>query len=172
MKLKSHIEVKLNSLENNKNYLRESGVVVSIKDDFAFVKTQRTTGCSGCSSQSGCGTSALSKLFVREKSEPLKVSLTQPCEVGDEVELLLDESRLLKHSFMAYGLPLIGMFIGALTFNSFAEYAWQLDKKAIELFAVTGAVMGLFLGWKITQVFYKPSLPELGSVLKKSNSSL
>lgn len=149
------------------NLLKESGIVVEVNDQFAFVKTQRSTGCSGCHSESGCGTSALSKLFVRDNAAPLKVKNVLGCEVGDEVELTLDESRLLKHSFMAYGLPLIGLFLMSITASFLANNLFGLNASAAELSAVLGGVTGLYLGWKYTQYFYKPILPELSSVLKK-----
>jgi len=148
--------------------LKESGVVVDVDDQFAFVKTQRSTGCSGCHSESGCGTLALSKLFVRDNSSPLKVKKTLDSNVGDEVELTLDESRLLKHSFMAYGLPLIGLFLISITASFIADNIFGLSDSSIELSAIFGGVVGLYLGWKYTQHFYKPILPELSSVLKKS----
>jgi len=151
---------------NQPHYLRENGVVIKIEDGFAYVQTTRTTGCSGCSSESGCGTSALAKLFTRESKEPLKVRKTIDCEVGDKVELLLDESRLLKHSFMAYGLPLIGLFLVAIIASEAAQVLYQTTESTTELVAILGAVVGMYGGWKLTQKFYQPVLPELGSVLK------
>ncbi len=149
------------------NLLKEIGLVVRVDADYVYVQTQRTTGCSGCASESGCGTSALSKLFVRQNAETLQVRKTLECEVGDQVELVLDESRLLKHSFMAYGLPLIGLFFFAITASKIAENWFGLTKDMVELISIVGGALGLFAGWKYTQKFYKPVLPELGSVLKK-----
>jgi len=145
--------------------LTETGLVVAVDDDFAYVKTQRTTGCGGCASESGCGTSALSKLFVRENKAPIKVHKSHECNVGDTVELTLDESRLLKHSFMAYGLPLMGLFLFAMV-SSFITEGLGYEASMVELVSVVAGFAGLLLGWKYTQLTYKPVLPELGQVLK------
>lgn len=153
-------------MQDSGNILKEQGLVVSVNEDHVLVETQRSTGCSGCSSESGCGTSALSKLFVGTSKGPLKVKKTVDCQVGDRVELWLDESRLLKHSFMAYGLPLIGLFVMAISLSKIAESLLGQSSAIVELFAVVGGMLGLFLGWWITRRIYKPILPEIGAVLK------
>jgi sigma-E factor negative regulatory protein RseC len=147
------------------NLLKETGTVVSVDASYVYVKTQRSTGCSGCSSEEGCGTSALSKLFIRDNSSPLKVRRTLECEVGDKVELILDQSRLLKHSFMAYGLPLIGLFVVSIGFGHIAEQI-GFNESITEIMTIIGGLAGLLIGWKVTQTIYDPVLPELGKVLK------
>lgn len=148
--------------------LKERGTVVEVDSLFAYVVTTRSTGCGGCSSASGCGTSSLAKLFSGKSGAPIKVLKILPCKVGDEVELWLDESRLLKHSFMAYGLPLIGMFLVAIAVQEMAVGMWGLAESSAEIFAVLGALLGLFAGWKITKRFYQPELPIIGKILKSA----
>ena len=149
------------------NILKETGTVVAEEGEFVWVSTQRQTGCSGCSSESGCGTSALAKLFSRSDSKPMKVTKSMQCKVGDQVELHLDESRLLKHSFMAYGMPLIGLFLFAIGLSQLADLLYELEAGTKELVSIFGGAVGLYAGWKITQKFYKPILPIIGAVLKK-----
>jgi len=143
--------------------LREQGVVVAIEAHSVLVQTQRVTGCSGCSSSSGCGTSALSKLFSGTSKEPVRVNKSLACNLGDSVELVLDESRLLKHSFMAYGLPLIGLFVFSITFSKLAIGLLGLANLA-DIAAILGGGFGLFCGWWITRKLYKPVMPELSKV--------
>ncbi|WP_321322988.1 SoxR reducing system RseC family protein [Thiomicrorhabdus sp.] len=149
--------------------LREQGVVVAIEGQEVLVETQRTTGCSGCASASGCGTSALSKLFSGTSKKPIRVKKSLSCQVGDSVELVLDESRLLQHSFMAYGLPLIGLFVFSITFSSLAVHVLQLPGQA-DLAAILGGAFGLYCGWWITRKIYKPVMPELSKVLEPSQA--
>ena len=66
-------------MEHQGRYLKEVGTVAKVEGDYVYVLTQRSTGCSGCSSESGCGTSALSKLFSRENNTPIKVNRTVDC---------------------------------------------------------------------------------------------
>ena len=152
--------------------LKEIGTIVREEPGYVWVQTQRQTGCSGCSSESGCGTSALAKLFTRGEAKPLKVEKTESCKVGDQVELHLDESRLLKHSFMAYGMPLIGLFSVAIGLSQIVEKLYGASGSVVELSAILGGMIGLLLGWKFTQKFYQPVLPTIGSVLKTSATDL
>lgn len=145
--------------------LREHGIVVALDGDDLLVETQRTTGCSGCSSQSGCGTSALSKLFTGSAKKPLRVKRTLSCQVGDSVELTLDESRLLKHSFMAYGLPLLGLFIFSIVLSTLAVTFLQISTGLEDIVSIIGGGLGLYTGWWITHKIYKPVMPELSKVV-------
>lgn len=151
--------------------LKERGVVVAIEGDNVFVETQRSTGCSGCSSESGCGTSALSKLFSNTGRAPLKVKSDLKCVVGDSVELALDESRLLQHSFMAYGLPLIGLFLFAIVFSKLAS-GFAVSPGLVDLFSIIGGGLGLFAGWWLTRRVYKPVLPEITQVFTHNGSAI
>ena len=157
-------DIKDSSGNHASNQLTERGVIVKIEDEFVYVKTESLMECSGCKAQSGCGTSSLAKLFSNRRNEPIKVIKTQACSVGDRVELLLDESRLLKHSFMAYGLPLIGMFIFAITVFELTLNGLALAESLAELLSVTAGFLGLLVGWKVTQAYYQPILPTIGKV--------
>lgn len=150
------------------NLLREQGIVVGIDGDEVLVETQRSTGCSGCSSESGCGTSALAKLFTATNKAPIRVKNNLKCKVGDTVELVLDESRLLQHSFMAYGLPLIGLFLLAISFSKIALHVFSLSPGLAELSAILGGALGLYLGWWLTRKLYKPVMPEVSKIIIES----
>ncbi|WEJ63517.1 SoxR reducing system RseC family protein [Thiomicrorhabdus lithotrophica] len=152
-----------------KNVLREQGVVVAIDGDEVLVETKRSTGCSGCSSESGCGTSALAQLFTGTKKAPIRVKKSLECQVGDSVELTLDESRLLQHSFMAYGLPLIGLFILAISFSKVALNVLLWTPGQADLAAILGGIVGLYLGWWLTRKLYQPVMPVLSKVITVSH---
>lgn len=144
------------------NLLREQGVVVAIEGNEVLVETQRSKGCSGCKT-SACGTSALATLFTNS-AKPIRVTKTLDCQVGDKVELVLDESRLLKHSFMAYGLPLIGLFIGSIGLSQLLLIFVKLSPGLVDLVAVFGAAIGLVLGLLLTKRYYQPALPVIDKV--------
>lgn len=141
--------------------LRESGIVSSIEGDFAYVDVQRQSGCSGCASSSGCGTSALATLFTKTSESAIKVRNRLNVQVGDHVVLTLDESRLIKHSFMAYGVPLIGLFLFSVLFSVLSVRFLDFSEAAADIAAIMGGFLGVASGWWLTHSVYQPVLPEM-----------
>lgn len=150
-----------NSTIDEPHLLRESGIISSIEGDFAYVEAQSKSGCSGCASSSGCGTSAIASLFTNASQRAIKVRNRLNAQVGDEVILTLDESRLIKHSFMAYGVPLIGLFLFAVLFSGVSLRVLDLSETAADIAAIMGGFFGLVLGWWLTHTIYQPVLPEM-----------
>ena len=159
-----HIDNKLQNSTQAK-WLFSEGQVVGVEGASILVKTQRQSSCGGCQSESGCGTSALAKLFANTGSAPMKVENTLDAKLGDQVILKLDESRLVLHSFMAYGLPLIGLFLFALLLKWTGLSLLNMNDGQAELLSILGGVFGVFSGWLFTQRFYKPTMPVLEKVL-------
>ncbi len=147
-------------------WLLSQGVVVDQQGDFVWVKTQRQSACGGCQSESGCGTSALAKLFSNTGSAPIKVENTLQAKVDDQVLLKLDESRLVLHAFMAYGLPLLGLFILAILLKWAGLTLLSIETEQAELLSIVGGIAGLFLGWAFTRRFYKPTMPTLEKIIQ------
>jgi len=141
------------------NKLQAIGRVIKANEDWVEVLTQTETGCSGCSASSGCGTASLSKLFSPENKAPLRLANTLNVQEGDRVLLSMDESDLIKHSFMAYGLPLLGLFlIAALGSVLFSKN---------DIGSIAGGFIGLGLGWWLTRTFYHPAQPQLEQIMEK-----
>lgn len=136
------------------------GWVESVKDGYAFVQTQRETGCGGCAATATCGTSVLQKMFVNPSL--LKVSNHLNARPGDEVELALEGQDLLKQALMAYGLPLVGLFSGALLAMLFVDGG--------DLAAMLGAAVGLVVAWWMVKRFYHPTQPTLVSIVKHTTN--
>jgi len=136
--------------------------VIRVEPPYLWVQTERKGGgCSGCHAQSACGTSTLAKLFTKERSEPLKVlnAVESTVSVGDLVVLELKESDLIQHSLMAYGVPLFGLFLGALSFQWIQRF-WQFEGwLGSELFTVLGGMVTMLLGWWGVKRWYRPCLP-------------
>ncbi|WP_028486382.1 SoxR reducing system RseC family protein [Thiomicrorhabdus chilensis] len=149
----------LSAMENN--LLTSQGVVVELDGAFALVDVQRQTGCGGCQSQAGCGTATLSKLFSPNRSAPVRVLNTLDAQVGDRVVVSLDESQVVRQAFMAYGLPLIGLFLVAIVLKFMAQTLFSMTALQLDLVAILGGAAGLVLGWGLTRKLYQPSLPVL-----------
>lgn len=151
--------------------LIEQGVVQSLDGGFAYILAQRASGCGGCPSSGSCGTSALAKLFTSHTQSAIKVNNSLQCQVGDTVVLTLDESRLLKHSFMAYGLPLVGLFFLAWASAQITQSLGG-SEGLMDVASIIGGLLGLLVGWGVTRWFYQPVMPELHSVLVRASDTI
>lgn len=95
----------------------EAGRIDSIQGEWAFVETFQVSACQSCSAKAGCGTSALGSIFSG-KRHLVKVAVGQfsgQLQVGDQVELAIDDDTMLRSSMMVYLLPLFAMILGALS---------------------------------------------------------
>lgn len=144
-------------------WLVAKGWVERVEGSIAWVTTERKSGCSGCSSEKGCGTSALSQLFAPRSKTPIQVENDLGAQVGDEVQLCIKQSHLMQHSLMGYGVPLLGMFLLAIllqwmaTITSYQAYA--------DVAAILGGGFGLWFGWWLTRQVYTPERPKLDRIL-------
>lgn len=161
----------------NSQTITEMAEVVKVEGEYAWVLPQRKSACGSCGSSSGCGTASLSKLFVNQKSEPIKLINSVDAEVGDQVLLSLDESMLVKHAVMAYGFPLLGLIAGAMfgrvLFDDSTGYAaeYAAHYASSELGSILGAIAGMVSAWMLTKKFYRPVMPQLIENFKQSNES-
>lgn len=120
--------------------IEESGRVVAVKGDFAWIESERASACSGCAVRKGCGTSAIAKMFGQHRMQ-LQVLNRIHARVGDTVVVGISESGLVRGSLAVYAAPLAGLFAGALA-GHFAGK--QLLASGSELLAIGGALAGFF----------------------------
>jgi len=151
------------SAENDNGMLYARGWVQFVEGESAYVTTERETGCSGCQSKKGCGTATLAQLFSPNSKVPIEIVNHLNAKEGDEVVLSMDQSHLIKHSLMAYGVPLLGLFslgllgqwlVGLTQFHHLQDVA-----------AIVSGAAGLAFGWLITRQFYQPALPLLHKIV-------
>ena len=142
------------TLDNPKtSLLKAEGIVVKSDERFIWVQVANKSGCNGCS-QGGCGNQALAKM-LQPRQTPIRLPI-QDCEFveGESVILVMNESRLVQHSAVMYGLPLLLMFV-------FALFAQWLMPNSHELTRIFVAGIGLWAGWFLARKFYKPTLPRV-----------
>lgn len=96
--------------------IEENGRVVRVESDFVWVETIKQSACSSCSAQKGCGQSLLAKIGDGKRME---IQVDNPHHiaalVNDQVTLGVGERSFLTASFLVYLLPLIVMFIVAVS---------------------------------------------------------
>ena len=119
--------------------LTESAIVTRRDGRRIELELQRGSACGNCELSQGCGTGALSRLLGR-RSKALFIETEQQLEPGDEVQLVLSESALVKASLTLYGLPLLGMVLAGLLAASVAAAEWLV---------VVAAVGGFYGGYRV-----------------------
>lgn len=92
--------------------LEESGKVVALEGEHAWVETSRRSSCGSCEAK-GCGTGALSQI-LGNKSQKLRVRNPIGAKPGEKVILGVAESALIKGSLAVYLVPLLALFAGGL----------------------------------------------------------
>jgi len=121
--------------------IEESGVVVAVDGEFAFVETQRKTSCQSCSVNKGCGTHTLSKV-MGNRATRVRALNNIGADVDDVVVVALAEDALVKGSLAVYSVPLISMLLFAL----FAQ--WSIGSSTTgEGWVVLSALAGLMIGF-------------------------
>lgn len=120
--------------------LETEGVVIRAEEEDAYVETSRASSCGSCSSKQGCGTTSLSKL-LGGKATFFKVLNPIGAAAGERVIIGLEEAALLKSSALAYLLPLVLIFAGAMI-GSFLASAEMKDA-----YSALGAGVGLISGF-------------------------
>jgi sigma-E factor negative regulatory protein RseC len=107
--------------------------VVSISNGTAQINPTTTSGCGGCKSRSSCGVSGLGKYFSNTRKS-IEVSCDTSIRAGDELQLSMSESDLLKAGLLVYLLPVVLSLVGAGVASSMG-------------FGDIGAVLGMTLGF-------------------------
>lgn len=140
--------------------LQEQAKVVEVDQSFIWLEIQRKSACGSCQSASGCGTGSLSKLFTNTRGSHLKIPKTIEVSAGDWVTLEVDKQYFIRQVFLAYGLPLIGFFVGAMLLQYLmGDFSGNLSVRFQELWGILGALMGLGLGWWTAKKLYRPVYP-------------
>ena len=122
--------------------IEESGQVVELEGEFAWIESERSTACGGCAVRKGCGTGAIARV-LGQKRVRLRVINGINATVGDRVVIGISESGLLRGSLAVYTAPLAALFAGALAGHFAGGYLWPAVRDPL---AVAGAVAGLLAG--------------------------
>ena len=95
--------------------IEESGEVVSLERGAVWVATSRKTTCSSCAANAGCGQGLLDKLAINSQRGTVRALTDLNLAVGDKVVIGLREDALVRASLLVYLLPLLGLFVGAVS---------------------------------------------------------
>ena len=146
----------------------EEGVILKIDSSTAWVKTQKTKACEGCSSRGACS--------VMGGGEDMEVQAINAAagKIGDRVVLSFDTSSLLKATFLLYVFPIICMLVGAFAGTQLAPKV-NLDTSIV-------SAVGGFLFFGLSFLFVKSTgnrmaqkdayRPKIIRILKQQKSGL
>ncbi len=122
--------------------IEETGRVVDVQGAFAWIESERSSTCGGCSVRKGCGTAVLAKVLGQRRVQ-LRVLNRINAKTGDAVVIGMSESGLVRGSLAVYVAPLAGLFGGALLGDVLGRHYFTAGS---ELVAITGALAGLAAG--------------------------
>lgn len=117
--------------------IEETGRIVEIDGEFAWIESERRSSCGGCAAREGCGTGVIARAFGK-RTVTLKVLNRIGARVGDRVVIGISETGLVRGALAVYALPLLALFAGALCGHWLAGGS--------DLAAIAGAACGLAAG--------------------------
>lgn len=111
------------------------GTITALDGEYAIVRMDET-GCGRCHEEGGCGGNSVGKLFC---NAPRAFRVLNPGNsgIGERVIVVTAEGAVRRSAILAYGLPLLALFVGALGGSAVAG----------ELGAILGSVGGLLCSW-------------------------
>lgn len=113
--------------------------VTSVEPGFAWIESERRSGCSHCGSSGSCGVSSLSKLFGVQRVQ-MRLPDSLGVSPGEDIVIGLSERRLVGAAAMIYMVPLLLMIAAAL-----AGVHLQQGQVAVAMLSLAGLVAGLWL---------------------------
>lgn len=122
-------------MSKNALMIEASGVVVDVDGESAIVKMDET-GCGRCHEEGGCGGNNIGQLFC-SSPRVFRVLNDRRAVIGERVTIAALGGSVRQSAVLAYGLPLLCLFVGAVLG---AEFFGDTG-------AIFGAIGGLFCAW-------------------------
>ena len=120
--------------------IEETGQVVEVEGEFAWVETQRQSTCGSCAANKGCGTAVLSKVLGQKRNR-VRALNRAGAHPGDTVTVGIQEDALVRGSLAMYAVPLLALLGGGLV----GQYLQQSYGSGEGLVILAGLI-GLFGG--------------------------
>lgn len=117
----------------------EKGYVEKTEDGWAWIVTQRRSGCNHCGQKGYCQT------FDGGDKMVIKVKNVLDAKTGDEVEIYLSSKKRLKGLFIIYILPVLGLLSGAFLGHGIAPFVGLSEELGTMLFTLSGLLLAFFI---------------------------
>lgn len=122
--------------------LEETGRIVALDGEFAWVESERTSTCGSCSVRRGCGTSAIAKVLGNRQLQ-LRAVNQAGADVGDQVVIGISETGLVRGSLAVYAVPLATLLGGAIAGHFLAG---RFGPENPDIAAIVCALAGFLAG--------------------------
>lgn len=119
--------------------ITHKGRIVAIDPEITTVEIISEAACASCHAKGLCG---LGEQQVKQVE--VRTSAWNPHQIGDEVEVVLKKSMGYKAVFIAYGLPLVVLFVALMVLNSLGVG---------ELYAGLGAIGAVIICYFVIFLF-------------------
>lgn len=111
------------------------GIIIELDGEYAMVRMDEA-GCGRCHEPGGCGGNNIGKMFCNAP-RVFRVLNPEQAAVGTQVTIAIAEGAVRRSAVLAYGLPLLALFLGAFC-GSLVDG---------ESGAIIGAICGLLSAW-------------------------
>lgn len=98
----------------------EQASVLHYQNGIATIQCFAKSGCGSCAAK-GCGTKVLSALAGEKSAPQFELSVEQPLQKGDLIEIGILENSLLQSVLWLYALPLFTLIVTTLLFSAWFE---------------------------------------------------
>ena len=132
--------------------ITHKGRIVAIDPDITTVEIISEAACASCHAKGLCGLGE-----EKTKQVLVRTSAWHPHQVGDEVELVLKKAMGYKAVFIAYGMPLVVLFVTLMVLTQIGVG---------ELYAGLGALGAVALCYLVIFLFRKKISKEYSFYLK------
>lgn len=123
--------------------IEEQGRVIDVTADQAWVQTIKSSTCAGCKAKKGCGHHLLAAGKGSGEAVHIRVPLSMPLQVGDQVTIGIPEQALISAALWVYGLPMLLLFVGA----ALGQWLPVGDYDG----ALWGGLLGLLVGFVVNR---------------------
>jgi sigma-E factor negative regulatory protein RseC len=107
----------------------EEGIVTTLTDTGAWIKTQKNSACAACSARHSCQTDGGEEAKVEVRNDA-------NARLGDRVIIHFNTASLLKATFLLYIVPILGLLAGA-----------GIGQKIAQLYAIEGSLPAVLAGF-------------------------
>lgn len=130
----------------------EQASVLHYYNGIARIQCFAKSGCGSCAVK-GCGSKALSGLAGEKLAPQFELSVNQPLQKGDLIEIGILEQSLLQSVLWLYALPLIVLIVATLLFSTLFE------NELLVAILIVGSVLATF--FMIKTIIKRQKLAEL-----------
>jgi sigma-E factor negative regulatory protein RseC len=111
------------------------GIIIALDGEYAMVLMEKA-GCGRCNEEGGCGGNNLGNMLCGSP-RTFRVLNKGNSVIGDRVTISIAEGAVRRSAVLAYGLPLLALFVGTLAGSALAG----------ETGSIVGAIVGLTSAW-------------------------